>query len=644
METKLYNAYARFENGLLEVSTGKISRKWKWLNSGFTTLEISGDIPETVYKNTSIIPDFDVFGVSKNANAELRSVNAYIANTNLTSVHIEIETVITYSDFMINAKYVIWVYPGAFGLRTQLYLKANGNYKPDSSFGSAVIGESTAETITFIPERIKAMGYYNDTQHRNKAETEIIREENYSPVSNLEIDWASLIALFDKNGNGICVVKESNKCVNQASYDTGGFVFQNNNLRVTGIGIKPDDLREDRYLFAWANWTILFKNGDEGLETAVKEFDRLRFPIISNRDIYIMSNTWGNTGDDDAPGTDSAAGNTALENLKVSAEIGVDVFQIDSGWHSPMGTKSWATEMPWYTHVSKYPTGWDMVKKPADELGVDLGVWFAWTASADEMIDNMRQANFKYFKIDFAHLDTRERLDSMIDKAEKLYIAGEGDVRINWDVTENPARMGYYFAREFGNIYLENRKPKTPVNVIYTPYLVLRDAWQLAKYTNINKFQITLQNIDLIDRTASDAYKHNFPYCAMIAFTGSPILFQQVRFLTPEARRQLKEIISVYKKYRDDMYKCFVYPIGNKPDNRSWTGFQFVNGDHGFIILFRELNNMSKTEKIQLKFIKNRNISATDIMTSREQILPVNENGCISFIIEKPCDFVWYKY
>ncbi|MCL2478732.1 MAG: hypothetical protein FWF22_04475, partial [Treponema sp.] len=210
--------------------------------------------------------------------------------------------------------------------------------------------------------------------------------------------------------------------------------------------------------------------------------------------------------------------------------------------------------------------------------------------------------------------------------------------------TENAPRMGFYFGKEFGNIYLANRKPEYPVNVVYVPYLVLRDAWQVAKYTNIYKFQIILQNLDLISRESSDAYLHNFSYCAMIAFMGSPILFQQVQYLSAAARLELREIIAVYKKHRQAMYRCFVYPIGNKPDNSSWTGFQFVNGSHGYIVLFRELNNNSKTEKIKLKAAPDCDIQTVNVITGKQQTIKT-DNSCRSeFTISDPCSFLWYSY
>jgi len=634
MLTQLDGAYARYEDGLLEVSTGVVSRTWIWKDGGFATVTMRRG--ELVYKGSGGC-DYDIFGLTACAKAELRGVNAYPIQDGQTACHLEVETIAIYPELGFCVKYVVWAYPGSAGMRTQLFVKALGGYAPASEYGKCV-----TETVPFPAAcKVKAAGYYNDTQNRNRPDTELLREEEYASPDGLRIDWASLIALFDGRDNGVCAVKESNKCVNQPAYETGAFEYAGGVLKTTGLGLRPDDLKPDRYLFAWAAWTVFFEGGDDGLETAIKTFDRLRFQIDGARDIYIMANTWGTGSDDNA--CDNAAADRVLKDISAAAEIGVDVLQVDAGWHSPPGTRGFATELPWYPDKGKYPSGWETITEPAERLGLTLGLWFAWSASADEMLDNMRQGRFKYFKIDFADLGTREKLDALVDKARRVCAAGDG-ARVNWDVTEVQPRMGYYFGREFGNIYLENRKPKHPACVVYTPYLVLRDAWHTAKYVNLNKFQIILQNLDLIDCGASDAYLHNFPYCAMIAFMGSPILFQQVQFLSADARRALREMISVYKRHREAMYDCLVYPIGSKPDNASWTGFQFVNGGRGYIVLFRELHNPSGRETVRLKFLQNCDLAVTNVINGETRTIAVDRDGSAPFSIPHACGYVWYRY
>jgi hypothetical protein len=217
---------------------------------------------------------------------------------------------------------------------------------------------------------------------------------------------------------------------------------------------------------------------------------------------------------------------------------------------------------------------------------------------------------------------------------------------VNLDVTENAPRIGYYFGREYGNIYLENRKPMNPVNVVYHPYLVLRDAWQVSKYTNLNKFQVSIQNIDRVNKEVSDAYLHNHPYTVAITLMGSPIFFQETHYYSDEAREQIKPVLATYKQHRDEMYKGYVFPIGEKPNNASWAGFQNYNPNTnaGYLTLFREINNEEKSKRIKLNFLSGKTLQLTNLMTQETVQKSVDENGTIEFAIDQAADFRFYKY
>lgn len=52
--------------------------------------------------------------------------------------------------------------------------------------------------------------------------------------------------------------------------------------------------------FRWcrANWTVRYpQTTDDARELALKRFDRTRYPIRPQRDLYLEANTWG-SGDD----------------------------------------------------------------------------------------------------------------------------------------------------------------------------------------------------------------------------------------------------------------------------------------------------------------------------------------------------------
>ncbi|MCD6353926.1 MAG: hypothetical protein J7L95_00095 [Prolixibacteraceae bacterium] len=74
----------------------------------------------------------------------------------------------------------------------------------------------------------------------------------------------------------------------------------------------------------------------------------------------------------------------------------------------------------------------------------------------------------------------------------------------------------------------------------YVPFKVLRDAWLLSKYVNLNKFQVTVQNIDMTkDTTKTDAKKYNHPYVVGILLMASSIFFQETHFYSEKAKELL---------------------------------------------------------------------------------------------------------
>ena len=68
-------------------------------------------------------------------------------------------------------------------------------------------------------------------------------------------------------------------------------------------------------------------------------------------------------------------------------------------------------------------------------------------------------------KLDFARLGSYDLLDEQMQKARAFIKYTDRKCSMSWDVTENAARYGYYWAREYGVVHFMNRKPLNPDNV-----------------------------------------------------------------------------------------------------------------------------------------------------------------------------------
>ena len=206
-------------------------------------------------------------------------------------------------------------------------------------------------------------------------------------------------------------------------------------------------------------------------------------------------------------------------------------------------------------------------------------------------------------------------------------------------------RYGWYFAKEYGSIYFQNNGEAVPPHDATVPFQVLRQNWLMAKYLPANKLQVMLQNPKRVT-CFSDGPQHGHGYCFAMGLPFVPCFFQAAQFLDNDGKRELKELIKVYKTCRKDIFTSVTFPIDDLPDNASWSGFQMVstrrNGGH--LLLFRELHNQEPHRQIQLKFLAGKKISLADLVGGQQRTVRVPNRGNVEFEIQQPAGYRLYKY
>ncbi|MCG8501366.1 MAG: alpha-galactosidase [Firmicutes bacterium] len=631
-ERNYLDCYARFDGKTLVVGNQYFERSWVFTQDAPFSKSLVNKLIDKKYDIEAPFSDWQLPDGSEPENGHLTGVASETVEADgFTSQCLRVGARWAYKEKHLSIRWDIKLYPDAPGLWTRLYALGN----PDMSFTAP--NGARAGFMPMVGRKLTGFGYYNDTQNRNKDETEILREEPVLPGETA--DWANALLHYVDAG-GWMTVKESHKCPNQMGYDTGAFVQVENGAAVTGWGLKPEDIKEWKLRGGWASWFVVW-GGALSPNDALKAFDRVRYPFDNSRDTYIMANTWGSNR-----ARDAARQESIIKEIDIAKEMGIDVVQIDDGWQTGKKENTWIGPVRWQPdQEERFPEGWRPIREYAAAKGVTMGLWSAWTIPDEELIENMKQGDFRLFKIDFAVLDSYEKIEGLMEKASHLTDASGGRIRINWDVTENPPRVGYYFGREFGNIYLANRKTDFPQRVVYTPRLVLRDAWQLSRWLPLNKFQITYQNIDRVDSSFSNAREYTHDYCVAITLMASPIFFQELKFLSEEAKKTIKPLINAYKSVREEILTGRVSPIGDKPCDKSITGFRCeATKDHGYITLFRELYNTTEHAAIALKSLKNRNISFTNLLTKDTWTCKADEKGNVTFSIPNAPGFLFLKY
>ncbi|MBN1558192.1 MAG: hypothetical protein JW951_08605 [Lentisphaerae bacterium] len=649
----------RWDGSALIVECGTLRREWSLTACGLATYRLAHGHHTWIRREPRPDDcDWRIWQmIMPRSCAELVDVRvSAMDRPRLTAAHVSATAEFSYPREGLAVRYTVQAYPSACGVRTQLQVRALRPFTVEELPSHLL--ESYGE---YVPVRTvdctrTAMGYYNDAQHRNHDDTPIMRRERrvggLAETRREIYDWASLLSL--QNGEaGLVWVKESPKCVNQQAIDTGAFVLHPDDLRVTGLGLKATCfgsrepwLPYDRFRHCWANWCVPYTGGEAELQLAVKRFDRARFLPHPERRVYSRSNTWG-TRPPGVAAQGAANQDDVLKEIASCADLSIDAVAIDDGWQAPLAGGHFYKPDDWRPHPERFPDGWSTVRRAAADAGVDLQLWIAGTqAPLEHMIRNVEQGGFSGLKIDFLDFPAREDLDRMMDKVERLVKHMDYTLGISWDVTENSSRVGYYYGREYGSLHTSNRKPdyasKRVRHVVYTPRLVLRDAWHLAHYLNLNQVEIPVQNVAHIDPAASNAAEYAHAYCAAMAVVGLPLFFQETHLLEGRARDETRRIMQTWREHRAAMARAYVFPIGDEPCDEAWTGFQCHDPEtgSGYVLLFRELRNREAQHTVALHFIGGRNLAWHDVLGGQHW----KAGAPLECAIDRAPGFRWFRY
>lgn len=674
------NAKVIFAKNRIVVSTGKIDRTWLWTGKGLQTISIKNQYTGKKYGKigSKYLCDWDLpiaindTAFSGGIKLSLASLPGAISDTSsaelvdlvvtknddegFSNKHLQVVTTIKYPHAKLEVQHVIWVYPNAPGIRTQLRIKALDGFSSknlpakegeriDCGYTIAVPSARCEYLpLDFTVENVRRYwGYYNNPGGRHDPSRDMLEEKvvtGYPLFLTEDNNWASGLSVEYNNGNdGICVVKESPKCVNQQAHYTGSYYSGPNGLAVTGWGLTPDEIVSDRYRECWANWTIVWKGGNDGMQLALKQFDRARYPVFPERDMFILSNTWGPANPDGVQFTEE---DYLMKEIPALAKLGIEVMQIDDGWQKG-GRYNEA-----HGFSPKYRNGWKDIKTEADKYGLRFGLWItAKLATAEEMEKNLDELGFISWKADFDHLANRNDYEERIKKYRDVMKHSWMKAQFTLCPEYDDPRYGWYYFKEYGSIYFQNIQESLPAHLTMVPYQVLRQHWLMAKYYNSNKLQVLLQNPKRTNPERSDALQHSHAYCFAMGVPFVPCFFQSAQFLDPQGQEELKNFIALYKKNRKAIFNCYTFPIGDMPDNQNWSGFQMVNEDDknsNYLLLFRELHNTQIQKSIQLKFLVGKTIKLTNLETGKSWAQKVLADGNVNFMIKEPGSYQFLQY
>ena len=110
--------------------------------------------------------------------------------------------------------------------------------------------------------------------------------------------------------------------------------------------------------------------------------------------------------------------------------------------------------------------------------------------------------------------------------------------------------------------------------------------------------------------------------------------------LQPQTVKEMSSLIAKWKLERDRMHTGTTFPVGEKPDGFSWTGFvtEAPDGNGGYALLFRECS-ASADFKIDLKpYAK---ASAAEVIAGNGTAKI--DGGKLAVAIPEKLGYIWLK-
>jgi len=592
------------------------------------------------------------------------------AKSQLEPEYLQVEVYFELGD--VEVKRVFKVYPGIAAISNhfefrgkKIEMDKQANSEERNRFGiieNANYNVVDAEDVPVVGSlplsnhhwKFKAVEFTESTDHNNT----LVQEDTYvayrMPVN---VEGNILMAQNKSLGTGLFILKEAPSAYNQQHYPGLDFSFSQKGIKVYGTGISLAEINEQEWLRGYGYVIGVTDEKEYNLLRVLKSYQKQTRALHDNRDEMILMNTWGDRSKDSRM-------NEAFihKELESAARLGVTHLQLDDGWQQGLSRNSaskegkkwndWSIE-DWQPHRQRFPNGFEPVMAKAQENGIEICLWFNpskedsysnWKRDADILIDYFTRYGIKTFKIDGVDFPDKQAEVNLRRMFDRVYDATEGMATFNLDATAG-RRAGYHYFTEYGNIFLENRYTDWGN---YYPYHTHRNLWMLSKYVPAE----TLQKEFLNKWRNHDKYPPNdalapenipFEYIAAISFMAQPLAWFESTGLPDEAF-SVAPVLKKYASIQYDLHSGLIYPIGAEPDGYSWSGFQSIHEDHGYLLIFRE-NNASDTQSIQVWMEEGVKLQLTPVIgNGSSEIQEVTDSGFIKFTLPAKYSFCLYRY
>lgn len=664
---ELKECHANLKDGILTLENAFISRTYQWNNGDIKSLTITDKQTNHQWRLNNTKPDAFFPNAVKSSNGKLEVYG--VAATTINNAYLEAACTASLGD--LEVKRVFHIYPRCPAISCTFYLR--GRIEANWGAASKNLGDlKNVETITDVKKstpgvtvmeqlalpgrnwHLKAVQFFDITDQNNNL-VQTYDQLPYRAESHLTGNL--LFADEGLTDNGIFILKEAPTSSVQLNYPGFDFAASLSNLQTVGLGVLPQDIDKEKWTRCYGFVTGVTSGGELGRLTALRTYQEQVRKHLPGRDDMILMNTWGDRSQDKHIGE-----KFTLDELQAAHRLGITHFQIDDGWQTGRSAASvfgggslsniWANPNYWKPDKTKFPNGLLPVTQLAEKLGIKVCLWFNpskdssyahWRDDAKALID-LYKMGINTFKIDGVQVIDKKGEVNLRKMFDTVMSVSNNGVIFNLDVTAG-RRYGYHYFNEYGNIFLENRYTDWSN---YYPHWTLRNLWMLSRYVPPQNLQIEfLNNFRNIDKYAADdplaPSKVSFEYEFALTIMAQPLAWLEATGL-PEKAFQTAPVIKKYQALQSDIHQGKIFPIGNEPSGMSWTGFQSIKGNSGYLLVIRE-NNNAVTGILKTWLPPGKKVKLTALLGSgKSSIIATDHTGSASFKLPEKNSYALYSY
>lgn len=370
--------------------------------------------------------------------------------------------------------------------------------------------------------------------------------------------------------------------------------------------------------------------------------------LYTPQKLVAMSNTWGDRG-----GREVVTEQFVRREIECAKQLGVDAVQVDDGWqnqapntYDEQGFRVFEGDF-WDVQSAAFPSGIESITPYAREHGVETGLWFAPHSRNDfERYDRdiailrraYREWGFRYFKLDMLQLNSISQCKRAEEFFDEILSFGT-DVSVELDVTYD-RRLGYLASAPYGTLFVENRYSAW---ANYYPHSTLRNLWRLAEFIPTSKLQFELLNpTRFTEKYATDdplrPELYDIDYLFASVMVSNPLFWMEMQHLPSQETERLSAIVSIWKKWRNELVNADVRPIGEEPSGCALTGFAAETEDAFHVILLREV-----TERNTFSLVIDADLESPALLASNTDVDTHKEGNILTVTLSDSRAYAWLR-